>query len=158
MVLRILGAIALIAVCTATSCVTSTGVEILPDSLVSIDSASQAAFELAARVSARRGLASSASPDPRDTTWTRCFTRHDLREATGHRSDVHLCGKVRGREILFLLRQVMSSDFTPQVDSLRVELLDSLRVRFGEQEVRECEWDNEYDPRRSGCRPAKGAS
>ena len=150
---RIGGPIALIVVCTATSCVTSTAIVVVPSPSASIDSAARAAYELAGRVAARRGLAPSESPYPTDTTWARCFVKDDLIDPEKFKTDVILCGKVRDREIQFQLQQVMSSSLTPRVDSLRRELLDSLRVQFGEGSVRECERHNERDPRKAGCRP-----
>ena len=61
------------------------------------------------------------------------------------------CGKVKDREIQFRLFETMARQYTPRADSLRRELLDSLRARFGERSVRECTWQHEHDLKRSGC-------
>jgi len=119
---------------------------VAPDPTVGVDSAGQAAFAVAARVATRRGLTrfDPTGPDGRNAEgWKQCFTR----------SSLFLCGKVKDREVQFRFYQVRTFEFTPTADSLRRELLDSLRVEFGQQRVRECRWEAARDPRRSGCVP-----
>jgi hypothetical protein len=62
-----------------------------------------------------------------------------------------LCAKVKDREVQFELRQRFTSRFSLSGESLRRELLDSLRARFGEERVRECKWRVERDRQQSGC-------
>jgi hypothetical protein len=66
-----------------------------------------------------------------------------------------LCGKVLDGEIQFKVYQSKSAQFTPWADSLRRELLDSLRVQFGPERVRECEWHAASVASRSGCPPLR---
>jgi hypothetical protein len=65
--------------------------------------------------------------------------------------DVVVCGKTKRSEVHFMVSESMTSHFTPQVDSLRRALLDSLRVHFGDPSVRECEWEFQRDAALSGC-------
>jgi hypothetical protein len=149
MLIRVIALVALVLVCTATSCVTTAALAVAPGPEAPADSTVETVLAVADTVARRRGLA----PHPQGDQWRRCWARYDLREPTGHRSDLFLCGKVREREVQFQLRQVMTTELSWQADSLRRELLDSLRVRYGGLAVRECEWQNEPDPRSSGCPP-----
>jgi hypothetical protein len=110
------------------------------------DSLVQAVFATVARIGARRGLQTvepGGADNRNDEGWQQCLTRPSL----------FLCGKVKDGEVQFELRQVLTPRFSPAADSLRRELLDSLRAQFGADRVRECKWQVERDQRRSGCAP-----
>ena len=143
MLKRTLAIMALMLGDTATSCLASAAIAVMPASTVSTDSAAPTAFALAARVAARRGLTPFRAPDQDEEAWNACFTRETF----------FLCGKMYGREIQFEMYQARTPRFTPWADSVRVELLDSLRTRFGAPGVRECEWRISHAPPGSGCAP-----
>jgi hypothetical protein len=158
MIGRVVALVALAIVCTATSCFTQTMIAVTPrrttpdDSVA--DSAAQVAFAVTAGLAARHQLREDTSAYRRDAGWTRCY-------ATPERSSrerffiAHLCERVAGRGLQFLLIQ-NGKGFTPLTDSLRHELIDSLRVRFGEGAVRECpQVDVRGDPP-PGCLPPTG--
>jgi hypothetical protein len=110
---------------------------------IAVDSSQSAgfardAFALAERVARRRGL-ELANPN---NQWNMCAAKRDLWPL------FQFCGRVNDGEPQFLLSQMGKLRFTPSTDSLRRELLDSLRDRFPRDSVRECEWVAER-----GCRP-----
>jgi hypothetical protein len=149
MLVRAIALIVLVIICTATSCVTTAGLAVAPGPATPADSTVETVLAIADTAAKRRGL----TLHPEGDHWRRCWARYNLREPTGHRSDLFLCGTVREREVQFLLRQVMTTELTWQADSLRLELLGALRTRYGGPAVRECEWQNDADPQRSGCLP-----
>ena len=66
-----------------------------------------------------------------DEGWLECYGRGGVR----------LCAKAGGATTQLLLTDFPSFRFPHWADSLRRELLDSLRARFDSQSVRECKWD-----------------
>jgi hypothetical protein len=144
--MRLLAALALCCVACAFDPSTYASFAVAPRATAGGDSLAQAVFATVGRIGARHGL---QTVDPRgadnqnDEGWQQCFTRPSL----------FLCGKVKDREVQFELRQVLTPRFSPDADSLRRELLDSLRAQFGADRVRECKWQVERDQRRSGCAP-----
>lgn len=146
MLLRAILLLALVAVCSATSCVkgTAIAVAVAPDSALSPDSARTVAFGLAARVSEQFGLRPYQYADEDSALragFSKCY----------HQPHVVLCGKTKEREVQFRLLEMMKTVFTPHADSLRLALLDSLRGRFGDHAVRECKWRYERNDAKSGC-------
>jgi hypothetical protein len=132
---------ALAVLCTATVCSTGTSIVVAPPPAVTLDSADRAALALTARVTARRGL-----------------KRHDLHDLGGEgrparevpcfaRDTFFVCESVDGPEVELSIGQTMTTGFAPWADSVRAELLDSLRAEFGASRVRECKEQR----RRRGC-------
>jgi hypothetical protein len=139
------GAAALGLWCAAAACDPGgfAAIQLVPRPAVGVDSAAHAAFALAARLAARRGLAPidrGVAQGNNDEGWRACHTRGSL----------FVCGKVRGREVQFILRQM--GRLSPTADSLRRELVDSLGAEFGAERVRGCRWVNREAPG-SGCAP-----
>jgi hypothetical protein len=128
----------LVVVSIATTCSASTAIAIAPPPATSLDSAARSAYSLAARVTGRHGLKRYEPSEP--VKPLTCFAKETL----------FLCGKVNAPEIQFLLYQTRTTGFLPWADSVRLELLDSLRAEFGEGQVRECKWQT----KRHGCAPA----
>lgn len=86
-------------------------------------------FALVTRIGVRNGLRVIAPSDAagrNEQAWESCLTRETL----------FLCGKVSGPEIQFEMRQALTAKFTPWADSLRRELVDSLRAKYGSAAVR----------------------
>lgn len=77
----------------------------------------------------------------KEVAFERCFSKRGF----------YMCGKQYQSETHLRLWQVKTFGFSPPADSLRRELLDSLRSTFGAQQVRECKWRTAPDPRQSGC-------
>jgi hypothetical protein len=150
MVLRVVALSILLFLCTATSCFEQAALAIAAGSMGSAEGPRRDAFSLVARLASRRGLRPSFPQNPA-AGWAECFVA----------SPLVVCGKEVDREIQFLLREGIAAPlsrrglrgFSPRADSLRRELLDSLRARFGAANVRECNWREARDPRRSGCPP-----
>ena len=153
MLRRTISLVVLILVCTATSCVTITAIAVAPEPTADIERAAQTVLGLVARIATRRGLEPFEAPDREEEGWRSCFAKQGIRDPDRLTTDLFVCGKVKDREIQLKLFQVMTSRLTPRADSLRRELLDSLSAEFGEPAVRECEWENDHDRRRSGCPP-----
>lgn len=86
-------------------------------------------FALVARLSERSGLTTA---DPRDANgrnaeqWRACWGRETVR----------LCGKTSGSNVTFEMRQALATRFSPWAESLRRELVDSLRADYGAASVR----------------------
>jgi hypothetical protein len=150
MVFRIVALSILLFLCTATSCSEQAALAVAAGSLGDPENIRRDAFSLVARLASRRGLRPSF-PDNPAQGWVECFAA----------SALVLCGKELDREFQFMLREAIPAPlsrrglrgFSPNADSLRHELLDSLRARFGAASVRECKWGEARDPRRSGCPP-----
>lgn len=124
------------ATCTPTF---SSGIAVAPAPAASADRVRNAAFTLVTRMATRFGLEPSRS-GKRDV---RCFSR----------SAVTLCARALDREAHFRIHEFARGRFSPRADTLRRELLDSLRAAFGERRVRECDWDVVSDGRLLGCSP-----
>ena len=103
---------------------------VAPTAVAASDSSARAeTFALVTRIGMRNGLRMVGPADAaghNDQGWETCLTRETL----------FLCGKVSGPEIQFEMRQGMSARFTPWADSLRREIVDSLRSKFGTAAVR----------------------
>ena len=125
--------------CAVAACdpVQSAAIAIAPRPEVPVDSARQSALAVVSRVVGRHGLEPILPPE----SWEWCFGK----------SSVILCGKVLDLEIQFRLSQWIG--FSPLADSVRRDLVDSLEAHFGERRVRQCEWRQARDRRRSGCPP-----
>ncbi len=150
MVLRVVALSILLLLCTATSCFQQAAVAVAAGPAGDRESIRRDAFSLVARLASRRGLRPSF-PDNPAQGWVECFAA----------SALVLCGKELDREFQFMLREAIPAPlsrrglrgFSPRADSLRHEFLDSLRTRFGAANVRQCDWSEARDPRRSGCPP-----
>jgi hypothetical protein len=145
MVFRLVLVLALIAVCSATSCITTTGIAVRPSALVDSTTLAESAFAVVGRVTQQHGLLPRSPAKLGLNDLSMCYKR-DYQNR-----DLVLCGKTKNTEVHFMLRESMTSQFTPQADSLRRALLDSLRIHFGDQFVRECKWEFERDATHSGC-------
>ena len=92
------------------------------------DSSRQHALALTTRLATGRGFEPFVPGDKGEQGWTDCFTR----------SQFYFCDKVKGQEIQFLMWQYVR--LSPEAQSFRRELMDSLRATFGASSVRECAW------------------
>ena len=119
-----------------TSCTASRAIALAPSPAAPTDSIARSSFALVSRLAARRGLVSSGGQ-----SWPQCFSRQSLQ----------LCGKVKDGEVQLRMMQAMTPRLRPWADSLRQDLLDSLRVEVGAGGVRECRWLLERDDAESGC-------
>jgi len=139
---------ALVAVCSATSCLTTEGIAVRPGNFIDSMSIADSAFAVVERVGRQYDLV-QRSPAELGVNFdlTMCF----VQDYKGRPFLIELCGKTKHGEAHFMLSYVPTSDLTPRVDSLRAALLDSLRARFGEQSTRECKWEFQRDARESGC-------
>ena len=129
---RALGFAILLVIGTATSCIAVSALSLSPSPRTSEDLAGSVAFPLVERVVARRELTPSPSENRADPSM-RCFARETL----------FLCGRVRAGHVEFYFRQGMTTRFRPWADSVRREVRDSLRARFGDTAVRECSGTSE---------------
>lgn len=88
-----------------------------------------------------------AGPDQEVEHWHQCFSHVSL----------FLCDKLYKAEVqLWIYEGAMH--FHPPADSLRQELLDSLRAHVGTSHVRECEWRTSESGPGSGCKPMAPAA
>jgi len=117
MTARLLAILALLVVSTATSCSAFATYVLTPPANASVDSVSRDAFGVVARVAAARDLRVFEAKGE----YAKCFVRQSF----------FLCEKLAGSVIEFQIRQGGTAYFTPWADSLRSELVDSLRGRFG---------------------------
>ena len=117
------------------------GIAVEPRPVMLTDSVRQAAYAVAGRVSAQHGLAPF---DSKETYWHQCFLNGNLR----------ICGKPSERGVEFYLFEGLAPRWSPRADSVRRELLASLRAQFGDRWVRECAWVQPRDPRQAACTPA----
>ena len=145
MVFRCVFVLALIAVCSATSCITTTGIAVRHSALVDSTSLAESAFAVVGRASQQHGLVPRSPAKLGLNDLKICFKRDY------ENRDVVLCGKTKNTEVHFMLQESMTSQFTPAVDSLRRALLVSLRIHFGDESVRECKWEFQRDAAQSGC-------
>ena len=105
------------------------------------DSSPTAAFVLVERILEGHGL-KPWGPLERAQNWRACYGLNTLK----------ICEKAIDGEAQF--EMIERGYFRPRSDSLRRELLDSLRARFGPDAVRECRrWQSGSDPSRDGCPP-----
>jgi hypothetical protein len=111
------------------------------------DSGLAAVFSLVERIARRHGLSAQRPIDPVEG-WRACFGAHS----------VTICGKTLDNEAQFTLSEWSGfGGFHAATDSLRREMLDSLRAAFGTAAVRECRWRrSSTDARKDGC-PVLGA-
>ena len=118
--------------CVATGCdpATYAKVSVMPPKVAAWDNGVRAeTFALVTRIGVRHGLRPVAPSDAsgrNDQGWETCLTRETL----------FLCGKASGPEIRFEMRQLMRGRLTSWADSLRREVVDSLRTKFGSAAVR----------------------
>src|SRR5262245_8120766 len=117
------------AVSTATTCSQTQGIAVAIGPEFSLDSAASAGFSVTERIAVRHGMSAMASTDSLATS-NRCFFRRSF----------SLCGKVKGRELQFRMIQSGTTRIVGFADTVRIELLDSLRSEFGIAQVRQCEW------------------
>ena len=107
------------------------------------DSSTAEAFALVERIVERHGLTPWPMTD-RAKNWRTCLGLQTL----------HICGKTIDGEAQF--RMIDRGYWKPNSESLRRELLDSLRARFGTAAVRECRrWQAGSDASRDGCPPLR---
>lgn len=133
-----IGLIALLPFVTATTCSTDTVIAVTPTGSTDELNATDSAVALVSRVVARRGF-ESHDRGYNDEGWAGCVVKEN----------VWLCRRATEREAQFLFYQTGTTRFAPWADSLRHEMLDSLRARFGEQQVHECESREECNPKPS---------
>ena len=119
--------------------------QVAPQASGTTDSTAQRAFAVVTRVGTRRGLVASEDARKDGQGWKECLTQITL----------VVCGKVRGGEAQFQMRQWHS--FSPDALNLKRELLDSLRREFGDSNVRECAWKDQRPLTASGCAPLSPA-
>jgi hypothetical protein len=137
--------VALISVCSATSCLTTVGIAVRSSDPLDSTSLADTAFALVGWVSRQHGLVQRSPAElGLDDDLTMCFVESD-------ENSIELCGKDKHGEVQFMLRYVRASALIPHADSLRRVLLDSLRIRFCDRAVRECEWEFQRRPAESGC-------
>jgi hypothetical protein len=117
-----------------------TGVAVRPTSAMNGDSARNAAIAVAERVAARFAMRPTTLPAAKAANMRQCLWD----------GAVTLCTKILDEEAQFY---IVDGYREPRLDSLRRELLDSLRARFGEAQVRECKWEFPRDQSRAGCPP-----
>lgn len=122
---------AIVVICTATTCFAVSSLALLPSPRTTDDLAGSAALPLVERVVAKRQFYKMGADDPNDPSM-RCFARDTL----------FLCERVRSGHVEFYFRQT-GTRFTPWADSVRREVRDSLRARFGDAAVRECRGSRE---------------
>ena len=135
---------ALVALCAlgmaACDTVGSAAIALAPRPDAGADTTRAAALALVSRVAQRRGL---EPIPPRNLNtglgFAYCLTRRGL----------FLCGKVHAEEAQFLMYQL--GYLTAASDSVRREILDSLRSQFGASRVRECRWENAPPGQSAGC-------
>lgn len=112
------------------------------------DSEIDGAFRIVERIAARHGF-STTEPTDGEQKWRSCVGVKGTR----------ICGKVVGNEAQFMMSQWGGAPrgFGAVTDSLRQEILDSLRTNFGREAVRECRWRaSTINPSLDGC-PVAGA-
>jgi|tagenome__1003787_1003787.scaffolds.fasta_scaffold20487356_2 hypothetical protein len=136
---------ALLAVCSATSCLTTKAIVVRPGDQLDSVSLAESAFAVMAGFSRQHGLI-QRSPAKLGlmNDLLVCFVQDD-------QNSIELCGKTKRGEAHFMLRYVMASQLIPHADSLRSALLNTLRITFGEQSVRECEWEFQRRAAETGC-------
>jgi hypothetical protein len=124
----------------------SAAIAFVPRPDASVDTTRDAAFALVSRVAQRRGLEQIPARNINSGLgWAYCLIRGSL----------ILCGKVHAEEVQFLMYQ--RGYLTAASDSVRREILDSLRSQFGSSQVRECSWQNAPPGQSSGCPPPASA-
>jgi len=123
---------ALIATAAACDPTIGSGIAVAPTPAVGPATLERNVRHTAENVARRNGMEPEDDPDHvEDNGWVQCF----------HRGGLRLCAKTVGASTQLLLTQFPTFHFTPWADSVRRELLDSLRARFGPDGVRECEWN-----------------
>ena len=144
---RIIGFATLAFVSTASVCSTLKAIAVAPPPATRLDSAALTALAVVERVSIRRGLKPHYPGEgvraDRERGERRCFAERSL----------VVCGEVNSPEVQVTISQVMSIGLSPWADSIRTELLDSLRVEFGASRVRECKWKWDVTAQRHHCPP-----
>jgi hypothetical protein len=136
--LRVLLVLALAAPGLATSCVSSRGISLLPGG-EEPEAMAEQALALVTRIAERHRLAPAASQEEErlGEAWN-CW----IDERRG------LCAKRTDAEVQFRISNV-GRGIAPQTDSLRKEVGDSLRARYGPDRIRSCEWRRERDMSRA---------
>ena len=125
MLRRAFGMVVIVATCSATSCVGLWAVALSPTPGTGTGLIASTAFPLVERVVTRRQLHTTAPEDRRDSSM-RCFARETL----------IACGRTTSGRVEFYFRQ--DQGFKPWADSVRQEVVDSLRNAFGAAAVQEC--------------------
>lgn len=138
-----IGACALAATCTPNRDI---GIAVSPRNTANANTMQAAAFDLGARIARRFGLTERNVEQVKLLRAHECFSRSSPTALT-------LCVKPLDGEAQFWLHEFVRESFTPTADSLRRQLLDSLRAQFGHDRVRECSWEFPSDRNRSGCLP-----
>lgn len=140
--------VTLVLACAAVACdpIRIGGIALAPSPTAPLDSVSQSAFALTARVAARHGLDRVVPPKEAATEWQQCFGK------TGFL----LCGELFEGEVQFQLSDWHRSKWSPLADSVRQDLMDSLQAEFGQQHVHECDWRGQPGSRTSICTPTAG--
>jgi hypothetical protein len=132
---------ALVILTAATTCADDAAIAVAPGPAANVESASDRAFAATGAVAGRHRLEPFVASNQAEERWRQCFIRETF----------ILCGKVNAPEVQFYMYQSRTTRFTPWADSVRREMLDTLRTEFGESRVRECEWERWPEERRSGC-------
>jgi len=127
----------------------SIGISVAPQPAAVMDSLRERAFVLAEGVATRHGLDRDY-----EEGFRQCFLGmpyRNPRHMSKGRTALSLCGKATARGAEFRLFEAVTARWSPRADSVRRELMDSLRAQFGAHAVRECTWRLARDPRQSGC-------
>lgn len=105
-------------------------IAVAPNPVLSRANAQDAAFGLIARTATGFGLEPFEPRGPlEEEGWRTCFAGRGL----------DLCGRVLDHEVQIRFWQLGTTRLTPLADSVKAELLDVMRARFGQDRVRE--WD-----------------
>ena len=111
---------------------------LVPSPAASVDSTKQIAFALATRIGAKYGLTEIGRRSFETADSSQCVMGASTR----------LCAITDRYLIRFDLIQAGAMRFSPRVQQLRREFEDSLRARFGPEQVRDCDMKVERDPTR----------
>lgn len=132
----------------ATTCMASRAIALAPSSALPTDTIARLSFEVVTRVAATHRLSPEGTMSPKPHEWPRCFTREAF----------WLCGKQKDGEVQWHMYQWRTTRFSLWADSVRQELMDSLRVLIGAGGVRECSWRSDVNDAKTGCPAARPVS
>lgn len=121
-------------------------IAVSPRTVSAPDSTQESVYGPVARLVAARGLTPIQPSNRKAAGHEQCFQ-------SSTRTAFVICGKTHQGEVQFRMLQWGRLRFGPVAQSIRQELLDSLRAEFGASHVRECQWELARDPQQDGCRP-----
>lgn len=129
-------------VLTACDPIPSFGIALTPQPALT-EAARESAFALARDVATRHGLRPFVRVDAVEQAWHACFGPT--------KPSFSICTRATDRDVQFQVYQALTFRLDPLADTVRHELADSLRARFGDAQVRECRWTAHPDHRQAGC-------